>query len=34
VIGVCVNILDDRVDTVETRSIIIKVELVTDFLTL
>jgi hypothetical protein len=35
VIGVCVDILDDGVmDTVETQSIIMKVELVTDFLTL
>ena len=35
VIGVCVDILNDGViDTVETRSIIMKVELVTDFLSL
>jgi hypothetical protein len=35
VIGVCVDILNDGViNTVETQSIIRKVELVTDFLTL
>ena len=35
VIGECVDILNDGViDTVETQSIIMKVELVTDFLSL